>query len=191
MKKYIIEVFKWWWAIAVGVFVAAIQLFLYFQNANIIFIWVGGSAFVLGFILAQYIVFLKKSSAYNKLKAKLITAEQIENILTELGKLREEGVALRNEGRRLKQEKKVRGWIEKAKRWNKNVLSEIEKLSPSEAAIFSILDWVTFPTIGESLSFEHDLHLRMFSQRLIKLENLVLRYSRHNVLRKSSLEQEQ
>ncbi|MBA7526431.1 hypothetical protein ES705_18593 [subsurface metagenome] len=190
MKKYIMAVFRWWWAIAVSVFVAAIQLFLYFKNANIIFLWIGISALVLGLILAQYIVFRKKSSAYNKLKAKLITAEQIETILTELGKLRESGVALRNEGRRLKQEEQVRGWIEKAESWNKNVLSEIEKLSPSEAAIFSILDWVTFPTTVEPLNFEHDLHLRMFSQRLIKLENLVLRYSIHNVSRKSS-EQEQ
>lgn len=166
-------------------------MFLYFKNANIIFLWIGISAFVLGIMLSQYIVFREKSSAYNKLKAKLITAEQIETRLTELGKLRGGGVALRNKGRRLEQEEKVRGWIEKAERWNKNVLSEIEKLSPSEAAIFSILDWVTFPTRGKPLSFEHDLHLRMFSQRLIKLESFVLRYSIANVSRKSSLEQEQ
>ena len=180
MLRYAFAVCKWWWSIAIGVFVAGIQLYLYFQNANIIFLYVGIASLVLGILFAQLIVFRRKSKQYDILKKELVTAKQRDEVLEELGALRKEGVTLRNDGMKLEKEEEVNDWIKKVEDWRDNVINEIKKLSAPEAELFLILDWVRFPNFQMAINSEHDLHLRMLSMRTEMVLNLVQRFTVEN-----------
>ena len=185
VKEYIFAVCKWWWVVAISIFFAGIEAVLIFWQGFVIPIWVGIAIVILGLFLAQFLAFHEKSSKYHKLESRLLSAEQIESILQSLAYLRSKGVELRNSGIGLDEKDKVDRFIEAVTRWNEGVLSQIEKLSPSEATIFGTLDWVEFQSFEKTFSPEHDKYLRILSQRLISLKNLVLRYSQENVSRRS------
>ena len=152
-------------------------------------VWVWFGIAILGVFVAQFLAFHKKKGDFDKLSSYIVRAEHIENILTCLGNLRSEGVALRNDGTSLTSKEEVDEWIKTVDSWSEKVLSEIQKLSPSEASIFRTLDWITFPPFEHTFNPEHNKNLRMHSLRLINLKNLVLRYSLENLCRKSDFEQ--
>jgi len=187
-KYYIVSVFKWWWAVTISIFIAGIQALLYFRTASTIFLWIGAGSLVVGIFIAQYIVFRKKSTAFEKLKKQLITAEKKDEILGKLAKLRERGVSLRNFGIARRTETDVETWIEDVKKWQHEVYEKINELSPSESILFQTMDWVTFPNFPNAVNGDHDMYLRILSMRTQKLLELVQRYSVENLYRQFKFE---
>lgn len=186
IKRYSISVIKQWWIIAISIFFAGFQAIPYlWKGSTIIPNWLATTLIILAIFIAQFRVF-------HKLESRLIVADQIEKILTELTNLRSGGVDLRNEGMNLKNKDEVDKWIKSAEEWNESAMSKINELSLPEAGLYRTLDWVDFPIepfehLIRQISPEHLQTLRIHSQRLRSLRELVMRYTQLVVDRRSRI----
>jgi len=192
-KEYAPAFLKQWWIWAIGIFLALLQVWLYFANGTIVYIWLGVAAIILSIIIAQYKVWVTLKTKFLALQSSLSRR----NVLDELAKLRESGVTLRNEGMRTNKdnESEQKAWWDKAVQWDEEVRTKLNQLAPHESTLFGTLDWVDFPIepflephigqlkIESGLAFldkttaEHINQLRIHSQRLRSLKDTIVRYS--------------
>lgn len=165
--------------------------------------WVWFLIIIICLLISSIFVFHQKRVEYDNLNNELVEIETTERILNELATYREDGVILRNDGSRLIEQTEIEKWWKDATKWEEDVRAKIAELSLPEATIYKILDWVDFPiqpflephighlkivegkAILERATAEHINHLRIHSQRLRSLRELVLRYSRETTLRKT------
>ena len=182
LYKYLKETIKQWWVLAIGVFFASFQLIpLYVKGETIIPNYVAIGLFIFALFVAQYRV-------YRKIEKILTPAGQVEKILIKLTNLRSGGVSLRNEGMRLQDVAKIDKWIRDTERWNERVMAKINEFSPPEAGLYKTLDWIDFPPEPFShleLTSKQLQTLRIHSQRLRSLREIVMRYTQLIVDRKS------
>lgn len=78
---------------------------------------------------------------------------QINDGRIELSKLRKRGVELRNEGRRIEDEKHWNKWEKETLDWHKEVHAAIEKINVADAEWFNIMDIVSKPRIEIEKAF--------------------------------------
>ena len=76
------------------------------------------------------------------LKERVEYHDRLEGILNELGKLYEEGAALRIEGAKSKQGQAVTDWIEDAQDWKERVYAKANELGKFEARMLRTLGWI-------------------------------------------------
>lgn len=101
-------------------------------------------------------------------------SQRLSDILEQLAQLRTEGVALRNKN--ILAENIAELHIIEMDAWDKKVTKMLRELSPVEAEMYRTLDWVTFPEVSGSWNPRHGIFLRMHSQRLQILQEIVERY---------------
>ncbi len=182
LAKYLWETLRKWWVLAIGVFFASFQLIpLYVKGDTIIPNYVAIGLFLFAFFIAQYLV-------YHRVERILIPADQLEKALIKLTKYRSCGVYFRNKGMRLTDVAKIEKWINDSEKWDKAVLSTLSKFSKTEAGIYKTLDWIDFPPepfLNLKLNSEHLKTLRIHSQRLISLKEIIIRYNQFIFDRKS------
>ena len=148
-----------------------------------VWVWVGLA--ILGVFIAQFL-------AYHRIRHRLInqviTPNQIEEVLTQLARLRAVGVALRNNGLSLKEKDEVDKWVKQAQGWKEAVAKEIVKVSVSEANIFlteDLIDTALFKDKG--INESHRVFLAMVSKNTEEIRKLVERYSLENLAKKSGI----
>lgn len=101
---------------------------------------------------------------------------QMKGARLELAKLRVDGVALRNEGRRMTgYEETWKNWSTRALKWNDDVIASMKKLNEADAEWFSVLDVVPPARLAltkagsldhEKLYQEHDFRLRRLGEMI-------------------------
>ena len=186
ITKYSFSVLKQWWIIAISIFFAGFQIIPYFgRGSTIIPNWLAITLVIFAIIIAQFRVF-------HKLEGLIIVANQIEEVLTKLTDLRSGGVDLRNRGMRLRKKEEIDAWILDIETWNLRVKSIINELSPPEAGLYGTLDWVDFPIepfahLIKDFSPDQLQTLRIHSQRLRSVRELVVRYTQLVVDRRSRI----
>lgn len=105
-------------------------------------IWI--TIVIAGVLFAQGIV-------YFRIAKRIIPGERIEECLTRIAELREEGVnELRNYKANINTDNDFEDFRGKFLEWHRRLIPEIEKVSPSQASIFKVLGTVTYrvPTGG-------------------------------------------
>ena len=149
-----------------------------------VWVWVGLA--ILGVFIAQFL-------AYHRIRHRLVNQvimpKQIEEVLTQLAKLRAVGIALRNNGLLLKGEDEVDKWVKQVQGWKETVAKEIVKVSVSEANIFltdDLIDTKLFKDKG--INELHRVFLAMVSKNTEQIRELVERFSLENLAKRSSIE---
>ena len=98
-----------------------------------------------------------------------------DEILSNLRKLRRDGVALRNRGKRLNTEDKVDSWIKETDEWGANVIAVLEKGSEAETAYFETLDQMPPRIFPSAINERHLLYLSIITERLQRLMEIMRR----------------
>ncbi|HEY60778.1 MAG TPA: hypothetical protein G4N92_08890 [Anaerolineae bacterium] len=119
-------------------------------------VWIG--SFILFLLIGNISAFHKLRVRRDDLTEKLNTRERIEKTLENLAKLREKGVAIRHEGRRISPDY-INSWVENAGEWRKKVFNELKKISHSEAIVFNTLD--IFPRLNLNKDIPVEIHHQM------------------------------
>ncbi len=133
--------------------------------------WV--AAFIVFFILANIHAFHKLRLQRDKLAEVLDDRDKINQTLSQLARLRTEGVALRNQAMSLEGEKAVSQWFGVYKSWQDRVMVQISNLSPAQAEIFRTLDLVKIRDLPGDLSKELQDYINMLSDETANLKVLI------------------
>jgi hypothetical protein len=96
-----------------------------------------------------------------------------------LGKLRSEGVEIRNKGiQQVKNQQMLSSWIEEYNDWNRRIIETLSRLSTGKAAWFETLDTfsatpISYPYI---VNENHRMFLNVFTEKLRRLDMLLRDY---------------
>jgi hypothetical protein len=97
--------------------------------------------------------------------------------LLQLGKLRSEGVDLRNKGMGLQTAARVKRWHKQYDQWDVQMLSELAKISPGKAAWLKTLDKFIWTDPREGfVNDEHHRIINVFNEKLRRLDGILKSY---------------
>ncbi len=96
--------------------------------------------------------------------------------IAELARLRTEGVALRNSGESLTDSATLPSWIEDYRQWEDQVLKTLGKLSKGKSEWLKTLNRLPPYEFSHTLNSEHTRYLRVFEEKLKRLESILGQY---------------
>lgn len=158
--------------------IAVIGAIISIQRGVDVPIWVWVAIGIIGLSVAQFL-------AFHKIASRLIPAEQMEATLKRLGKLRVDGVHMRNKGMKLKTKDEVANWIKEINAWQRKVISEIKGISSAEAEIFRTVDVITAKRFQRAVNADHQKYLRVVSDRTENIKKLVQRFTSESLANRS------
>lgn len=111
-------------------------------------------------------------------RAQLIGKAEIHGILDELGRLRTEGVALRNEARHdIQNEKQLEHWKMQEGLWRNKLIDTARKLSPVDASFIETINEFEMKEYHKSIG-DLTLQTGIINERLKRLEDFMKRHQR-------------
>ena len=178
VKEYLLKVIVLWIAI-----ISAFSTVVYF----VIKFWVGEDIHIKYWILIIVVgVFIAQMVAYYRITRRQIPGERIEQYLESISKLREEGVnKLQNvDINTIRTAEDFKKFQTKFVEWQSKLISEVEKVSPSQASIFQVLGTyqpVTMSVYKGNVKKELMKMLGIITEYTKRIKEFVDRFSLENL----------
>jgi len=142
-----------------------------------VFVPLGGVFTGLGFMFLVSLV-VAPYKQRDEARARLTDKDDAEDILNELGKLRAEGVRLRNEARHeIEDEKQLQRWKVQESLWENKLIDAVRKLSPVDASFIETINEFAMKENHKSIG-DLTLQTGIINERLKRLEDFMRRYQR-------------
>jgi hypothetical protein len=174
-REYFGALGKWIWVLIADVFGIAQDLLFDIPILNKFRLEFWITLLFAFLIIANIHAFHKVRVQRDKLRDILNDRQRVQAILTRLAGMRTKGVALRNEGLKLRDKRLVPNWTKKAVKWETSIKAEIHSLSPAQAEVFDTLDWVSVRSFPTGIPEKAHHRLNMLSDQLKNLKELIER----------------
>ena len=128
-----------------------------------------GFVFVI-ILVGAFLAYRRARNETKRLRQSLDRREVIAAVLTNVAQMRDQGVALRHEGKRLRGKAAKEDWTKRIYEWRDLVSWELARLSSTEVALFHTLDWFDAPpfTAVRDRRIRHEMRM-LFAETHIML----------------------